>query len=162
MNLANSYKELIKAGVFEDTYYPLDFGYNSQTFVDSYTVNFVVNHTKYGIQPFIDKRAQTAREQLDESLLPVYEISSYSDLKIYPNPVNKNKVLYFSFKDPMQNRLQISIWNSTGQKVYSDHIEIDHNKTELFLDDLSSGIYILKGQFDEGNKSLKPSKIIIQ
>jgi len=162
MNLANSYKELIKASVFEDSYYPLDFGYNNQIFDDSYTVNFVVNHTKYGIQPFIDKRAQTAKEQLDESLLSVYEISSYSDLKIYPNPVNKNKVLYFYFKDPMQNSLQISIWTSTGQKVFSDHIKIDHNKTKLFLDDLSSGIYILKGQFDEGNKSLKPSKIIIQ
>jgi len=122
----------------------------------------VTNHAKYGIQPFIDKRAQTAREQLDESLLPVYETSSYSDIKIYPNPVNKNKILYFSFKDPLQNILQISIWNSIGEKVYSDHFETDHNKIELSLDGLSPGIYILKGRFKESNKSLKPNKIIIQ
>ncbi len=162
MEIANNYKTLIKQSVIEDTYYPLDFGYSSQTFDNSYTVNYVVGHAKYGIQPFIEKRVQTAKDQLDESLLSVYSDTYYSGLRIYPNPIDEQKILYFSFDNNQDNDIQISIWNLLGQEVYTNSFDIRQGRTELSLKGLSSGIYIIKSRFIESNLLLKPSKIIIE
>ena len=162
MNLANNYKALIQESVYADPYYSKDFGYINQTFDDSYTVNFVANHAKYGIQPFIEKRAQTAIDQLDESVLAISDYTYDSGIKFYPNPVFKDEVLYFNHETSINENLQISIWNTIGQKVYYKTIRSGQNINEIRLNNLSSGVYILKGKYEHSPNVLKSSKIIIQ
>ncbi len=161
MNLANTYKSLIQNSVYNDPYYPLDFGYTSQTFDDSYTVNFVVNHAKYGIQPFIEKRSQTAKDQLDETILSTknYTLSEFS---FYPNPLKSNDVLNIIFNNQSTDNMQISIWNLLGQKVYQKEIEVSQYKANILLENIPSGIYILRSRFTNNTNNVYTKKIIIQ
>jgi len=162
MNLANSYRELIQESVYSDTYYPQDFGYTNQTFDDSYTMNFVANHAKYGIQPFIEKRAQKAREQLDQSVLSSLHITYTSDINFYPNPVLHNEILYFDLKGNFIDNMQISLWNTMGQKVYEKNIETDKSEYGIIMENVPSGIYILKGNYKDKGDRVMTSKIIVQ
>jgi len=161
MNLANNYKALIQESVYEDPYYSQDFGYTNQIFDTSFTINNVAGHTKYGIQPFIEKRTQTAKDQLDESVLSISNHTINSQIVIYPNPV-ENGILFFDLNSSNKDNLQISIWNTVGQKVYDKTIQSVQNSNEIRLDNLSSGVYILKGKYESNREVLKSRKIIIQ
>ncbi len=162
MNIANGYKALIQESVYNDTYYPQDFGYTTQTFDESYTVNFVANHAKYGIQPFIEKRAQKAIEQLDQSVLSTPNLIYTAGLKIYPNPVLNNSILHFEPSDKYFENLQISIWNTNGQKIYQKNIKADQSKYGISLENIPSGIYILKGNYENSAYRSMTTKIIVQ
>ena len=162
MNRANSYRALIQESVYTDTYYPQDFGYTNQTFDDSYTVNFVASHTKYGIQPFIEKRAQKAIEQLDQSVLSTSDLAIASDILFYPNPVLNNEVLYFDLSGIFTDDMKISLWNTMGQKIFEKNIRANQSKYGILLDNISSGIYILKGNYKNSGIRVMTSKIIVQ
>ncbi len=162
MNIANSYRALIQESVYTDTYYPQDFGYTNQTFDDSYIVNFVVSHAKYGIQPFIEKRAQKAKEQLDQSVLSTSDLAIASDILFYPNPVLNNEVLYFDLSGNFTDNMKISLWNTMGQKIFEKNIRANQSKYGILLDNISSGIYILKGNYENSGIRVMTSKIIVQ
>jgi spore coat protein CotH len=162
MNLANSFKDLIRQSVINDSYYPLDYSYTIQSFDNSYTVNNVIGQAKYGIQPYIEKRAQTAKDQLDESFLSVSDQTLFSGYKIYPNPINENKILNISFEGETDNEVIIDVWNLIGQKVYTNNTGIDLGRSKIYLNELDSGIYIIKGRLKQSNRFLKPDKIIIE
>lgn len=159
MNLANSYKSLIQESVNNDTYYRLDFNYTFETFDQSYTFNKVANHARYGIQPYIEKRSQTAKDQLDETALGITNFS-FLNYSVYPNPAT-NKILTLRFINPSVEFINYSLWNMTGQKVYSGKIKTDQNKAILQLKDLPKGFYILKGSSNNHQEQLQPEKIII-
>ena len=162
MNLANNYKSLIQESVYADSYYSQDFGYTNQTFDNSFTINNVAGHAKYGIHPFIEKRSLTAIDQLDESVLATSDYTFNSGIKLYPNPVFKDEVLYFNHDNSINENLQISIWNTIGQKVYYKTIRSGQNINEIRLDNLSSGVYILKGKYESTRNIIKSKKIIVQ
>jgi len=162
MNIANGYKALIQESIYNDTYYSQDFGYTNQIFDESYTVNFVANHAKYGIQPFIEKRAQKAIEQLDQSILSTPELIYTPDIKIYPNPLLSNQVLHFDLNNNLLDNVQISLWNTIGQKIYQKNLKADRSIYEINLQNIPSGIYILKGNYKNRGLSFNTKKIVVQ
>jgi len=74
---------------------------------------------------------------------------AYSDMLIYPNPSNG----HFCLKIPHNNN-ELTVLNTTGQKVFNDLIEGD-GKQELNLSFLPKGIYFLKLTNEKGIKVLK-------
>lgn len=162
MDLANNYKALIQESVYADPYYSQDFGYTDQTFNDSYTINNVASHVKYGIQPFIEKRAETALEQLDQAVLTVTDNTFSEGIKFYPNPIDDNRVLYFSINNSLDKNIEISLYNIVGQKVFQESLTTNQNKVKVSLENIPSGIYILKSNSLSNQNLIKSSKIIIQ
>jgi spore coat protein CotH len=162
MDLAYSFKDLIRQSVIDDPYYPLDYNYSIESFDNSYTVNNVIGQAKYGIQPYIEKRGQTARDQLDESLLSVSDQDLISGYRIFPNPLKENRNLNIFFREETGDEVRFEVWNMTGQKVFSKDIRTDPGRSKISLDGLDSGIYIIKGRLSESNRFLKPVKIIVE
>ena len=138
MNIAYNYKNLIDNAISSDTYYPQDFGYTNNIFSNSYTNNNVVKQAKYGIEPFIAKRAGYANEQLDKAHLSVNSYYTNNYFKIYPNPLNNNKVLTITDDELTKNSI-LSIKNITGTEVYL--FKINNNKVDL--SNVEPGIFLI-------------------
>jgi len=63
------------------------------------------------------------------------------ELKIYPNPVKGNKVT-IDFKSDVISEIQIT--NIAGKQVLHKKFRFEANKTELQLNDIQNGMYLLK------------------
>ena len=153
MEVAYRYKNLITDAIYSDTYYPLDFGYSTQTFVDSYTKN-ANNHAKYGIEPFIAKRVKSAIEQLDQSHLSILDEIFNSSISVYPVPLNSSKIITILVRNENSINFKVSIKNTLGQEVY--RTIINYNKSNIDLNTLTKGIYLVE------IKNPKTSKIAIK
>jgi len=138
MNVANNYKALISDAILSDTYYPKDFGYSVQNFEDSFTRNNVVGHAKYGIEPFITKRSEYAREQLDESHLSEINFKINTYYNVFPNPLSGDKILTIDYKNLNSNSI-ISIKSITGKDVFKS--KATSNKIDL--NNIKAGIYLI-------------------
>ncbi|MEN0049397.1 MAG: T9SS type A sorting domain-containing protein, partial [Bacteroidota bacterium] len=71
---------------------------------------------------------------------------SSEELSVYPNPVGANQVLNVRlFSTKAQVELTIKDMMSRTVKIYTldDNLDGEHN-FELFIDDLSAGIYFLQ------------------
>lgn len=69
------------------------------------------------------------------------------DIKIYPNPANKNVSIDLSESIFLQ---QIQILNLSGQEVFSKSIAQNQSYIYLTLSELPSGIYLLQLQSEKG------------
>lgn len=69
-------------------------------------------------------------------------------LQVYPNPTNGLLVLKigeYSF-----SQLEFSLHNIQGKKLMTDQIDMNQSKTSYQLDHLSSGVYFIKLESDQG------------
>jgi len=64
INHINRLKEMISPYVAIDTYYPQDYGFTYQDFLDSYSQE-LGGHVTYGLIPYIQTRRASAQEQLE-------------------------------------------------------------------------------------------------
>ena len=160
MNVAYSYKNLISGAIYSDTYFPLDFGYTTQTFENSYTTNYVANHAKYGIQPFIEKRVSSANNQLDQSHLSIVDEYFSNSLTLFPIPLSNSKTLTISSDNLDYKEIHISIINISGQEVFSEIINLKKQKN-IDLNSLNKGLYIMQIE-DTRTSKIASRKLIIE
>lgn len=74
-------------------------------------------------------------------------------ITFYPNPAQDKIMFDINFQD----ELEIKIYNSFGMKIKQENIS--RSKNEVFLDNISAGIYFVE-LISDGKKSVK--KLIIQ
>jgi hypothetical protein len=68
--------------------------------------------------------------------LSVDKVDLFSKVTVYPNPVKD--VIYVSVADSKPDKLEL--FSITGKKMK----ELVHNVERIYVDDLSSGLYLLK------------------
>lgn len=61
-------KVMISQYVVSDPYYPLDYGYSFNDFMNSYTQT-IGAHVKYGIYPYLNTRSTSMQEQLEQGTM---------------------------------------------------------------------------------------------
>lgn len=93
--------------------------------------------------------------EVEDYTLNVTEQLSISDINIqdisfYPNPVND----YLNVTLSNKNIASFSLYTLTGQKVI-EQLDIDKNTYKIDMQNLSTGIYILKITNDSGESSIK-------
>ncbi len=73
--------------IIDDPYYPLDYGFNTDTFLEAYD-NAWGNHVKYGIKPYFTTRLNSLQQQIQ--LNPIYPVINYIQVEHggVGNPVN--------------------------------------------------------------------------
>jgi hypothetical protein len=79
-------------------------------------------------------------------------------LQIYPNPIRNNKSLTMELTSEGVSKAQISIFNSLGQEVmFGQSIELVDglNKSQLDVQSLSAGLYLIQVKTKEGIQSKK-------
>lgn len=70
-------KIMIAQYVVSDPYYPLDYGYSFNDFMNSFTQT-IGAHVKYGIYPYLNTRAASMNEQLEQTTMdPVIKYIDY-------------------------------------------------------------------------------------
>ncbi len=155
MSIANSYKSLISNAIYTDTYYPQDFGYSTQNFEDSYTKNNTVGHTKYGIEPFIAKRAQYANDQLDKSHLAIGDLDFNNSFKIYPIPANGRTTVEYLISE--KGNVKIEILDLQGRVVKHEYLKRQkkgrHTMYVTIDKSIKKGAYIIRVSSVEGVSS---------
>ena len=159
MEIAYSYKNLISDAIYADNYYPIDFGFSTQTFESSYTTN-ADNHVKYGIEPFIEKRASSALTQLNQTYLSIVDNSFNSTISVYPSPLSQNKSLTISSNSAKLKSLNISLVNTLGQQIYTTKIQLSNTNT-IDLSFLQTGMYFLQ-IVDKESFKITSKKIIVK
>ena len=158
MQLASSYNTLISSAVYSDTYYPLDFGFTTKNFDDSHTESINNTHVKYGIEPFINRRASYANSQLNPNQLSVDESEFSEGIKMYPIPILRNHPLTIECDKATFTNLDILIIDNLGKEVFQQNYISTHS-LEINLLDFNSGIYYV--HFTEVNTGNKGIKILI-
>lgn len=79
---------------------------------------------------------------------------SLQSLKVYPNPNNGTFIVQAEFST--LNSVQIELYNSLGQVVYNKNIGETFNlQTQIYLENLSPGVYHLKLNSDKGYAIMK-------
>lgn len=78
--------------------------------------------------------------------------SKASELKIYPNPVKKNKV-NISFQSKTFN--EIRLINITGTEVMRKKFDFPKNKAQLDLTDQQNGVYLIQIKSEKGERWTK-------
>lgn len=74
----NSIKEMVYPYIENDPFYPLDYGYTLQNFLDSY-VQAIGAHDPVGLQPFVENRNDASLNQLEMSdIAPVLNYSRHT------------------------------------------------------------------------------------
>jgi hypothetical protein len=63
-------------------------------------------------------------------------------IKIYPNPSSEN--INIKFEEPVDDEVKIFLFNSRGQLVKTDVVEVAVIEKQMNLQDLPSGVYYLK------------------
>jgi len=86
--------------------------------------------------------------QLTDTTLSIEDITLDKKIAIYPNPVTD--IVTISFEKDVMNDIKVSIYNISGQKVYSSTPNIVDNKASFDLSNISSGFYLLKVNTKDG------------
>jgi hypothetical protein len=83
------------------------------------------------------------------------ELSFISELELYPNPTSSNQ-LTLKFKSAFYKPIEISIYNTIGQKVFSEVINITTTNNEIKLHDLivTQGFYTLHMKSEDESSSI--------
>ena len=79
----------------------------------------------------------------------------YKGLFVYPNPSDGK--FHLQFEDIGTSPSSIDIYNTSGEKVYTNVIKDGSFKVDVDLTKLPAGIYILRSSHSE-----KPVKIIVR
>lgn len=86
--------------------------------------------------------AQSLNENMaNESSAIFKESISATDAKIYPNPCKQEKVTVELYQNEIK---EISLTNITGKEVFLENYLIPENKTQIQLNDIPNGLYIVK------------------
>jgi hypothetical protein len=108
---------------------------------------WLVDHMHNAIDPPVEETItftiDTGLSNIDNEIL---------DMKIYPNPVNKDFITIIS---PLQGLKQIEVYSVTGRKV----MDANTYKNKLDVRSLASGFYMIKVSV---NNQSKVSKLIIR
>lgn len=110
-------KTMIQAAAEQDEFRTYDYGWSMEDFNSSYISRLVDFHVRYGLKPFIQRRYETAHEQLEEVIL--LHSNSRPAAQIYPNP--SNGVFTIALPAYVQNAT-LSIYSLTGQQMYQQVI----------------------------------------
>jgi hypothetical protein len=86
----------------------------------------------------------------------VKELSFLNDLLIFPNPSSLTDQLTLKFKALIFKPFEIIIYNTLGQKVYSDKVNITTTDNEIKLTDLKlmQGLYTLQLKSDDESSTI--------
>ncbi|MCB0463310.1 MAG: spondin domain-containing protein [Flavobacteriaceae bacterium] len=107
------------------------------------------------VAPFNDKKVATMTITL-ESVLNLPDNNFKSGINLSPNPTNGKVTINNSSSEIIDN---IQFYDIIGKLVKSVKLDSANNETQLNLEDLSSGIYLVKVTSAKGNSSLK--KLVI-
>lgn len=108
------------------------------------------------VAPFNDKKVATLTINL-ESVLNVPTNDFKSGITLSPNPTNGIVSINNTTSETVDN---IQFYDVIGKLVKSVKLDSANNKTQLYLEDLKSGIYLVKVTSIKGNASLK--KLVIK
>lgn len=136
--IIDDWKSTIRPFVASDTYYPLDYGFELDAFDDSFDEK-LGQHVKYGLKPFIERRTETAYEQVDESTLsaPVQEETAHWSFGY----LRGESGIWFT-SDRFQKEVSIHILTMDGRIVSAiDLPGMTANQREEIT--LPAGIYVL-------------------
>ena len=154
ISLANQYHLLISNAVNTDTYYPRDFGFTYTNFEESISQNISGTQVKYGIEPFIYKRVNSAVNQLDPIYLTIRNNDLVSSVKFYPNPVSRKQKL--TIETNTSSPIYLRMYNSVGHLVLNQ--ESSKISTGLDISNLHPGVYYI--QFSNSTNQVSKPVII--
>ena len=89
----------------------------------------------------------------DNTTLSTEENTFGNNFRIHPNPTKNGR---FSISTPnLIGEVELEITNLLGQKVYNERHNIENQKVQVEVNDLSSGLYIVKVKQEDQSKSVK-------
>ncbi len=148
--LLDTAKNLIDQFIFEDEYYPLDWGFTYDDF-DVALESARGNWVNYGVKPYITKRIQIANNELGfvEGFETLYLENPFTgqqpttlftsiaeeNYEVYPNPCND----YFYINSNRADVIQL--YSIDGKLVKSESLNSDR---KISVSSMVKGLYILK------------------
>jgi len=140
-------------------------GYVEETTPGNYDISFVLDESGLGFSAFgedvngelyVVSFFQGAILKISENNLSIKE-ESISDIKMYPNPANRN--ITFDLLNTSSQIESITIHDVQGKRVgfYSD---FEDQLTTVYTESLTAGIYIVEIKNSNGDKSIR--KLIIE
>jgi hypothetical protein len=108
------------------------------------------------VAPFNDKKVGTMTITL-EAVLNIPSSDFKSGITLSPNPTSGSISIHNKTTEPLDN---IKFYDVIGKLVKSVNVNSTHNKTQLNLEDLNSGIYLVKVTSINGKTTLK--KLVIK
>ncbi len=125
-------KSMISPYVVNDPYYPLDYGYTHQDFLNSFD-EAIGGHVAYGIKPYFETRNNSASQQLElNNISPIVKYMQY-DLPLIN--VNLNVMAYVEDDNSNPNVEIIYIKNggsSNSIEMYDDGMHNDGEAGDNF------------------------------
>jgi hypothetical protein len=131
--IIDSISNVIRPSVYADT----KKFFTSQQFEDNRTIT---TGGASALKPFISNRYASISSQLSSFCFSgTTEIKNRNQLIVYPNPADQHFTL-----DPGSSAMKdISLYNSIGEQVYSNH-KVSKGPFTINIEKLSSGIYFYK------------------
>jgi hypothetical protein len=108
------------------------------------------------VAPFNDKKVGTMTITL-EAVLNIPSSDFKSGITLSPNPTSGSISIHNKTNEPIDN---LKFYDVIGKLVKSVNVNSTHTKTQLNLEDLNSGIYLVKVTSINGKTTLK--KLVIK
>jgi len=108
------------------------------------------------VAPFNDKKVGTLTINL-EAVLNIPSSDFKSGITLSPNPTSGSISIHNKTTEPLDN---LKFYDVIGKLVKSVNVNSTHTKTQLNLEDLNSGIYLVKVTSIYGKTALK--KLVIK
>ena len=108
------------------------------------------------VAPFNDKKVGTLTITL-EAVLNIPSSDFKSGITLSPNPTSDSISIHNKTTEPIDN---LKFYDVIGKLVKSVNVNSTHTKTHLNLEDLNSGIYLVKVRSIYGKTTLK--KLVIK
>jgi spore coat protein CotH len=131
----------IRPFVASDPFYPKDYGYSLQSFLNGLTKS-VDGHTPYGIKPFISTRIQTMKQQtISTNEIPTQRFK----LRIIPNPSSDTIHLNTDY----QGTIKVKVYSQDGRLLKYQRFD-SAMMSYLSISDLPKGYYELVMESENG------------
>lgn len=95
-------------------------------------------------------------EEITSTNTSIYDISTNSELQLFPNPASENLTISFAFTD--QKITSVKMYNSSGQEVFNE--PIPNTTKTIDISQFTDGIYFVRAISDKQNAYVK--KVIIK
>jgi spore coat protein CotH len=145
-------KASIQTAAEDDTYRTLDYGFTISDFNKSFNSAVQASHVKYSLKEYIEKRRNSALNQLDEIIL--LDNNMQINATISPNPVSEQIHITSTFIGK-----QIAYVYSIDGKLLQEY-SFESNET-TFTHQLSKGTYILRIKDSNSMKYSMPQRILV-
>ena len=143
-------KSMIQEAAEQDEYRTYDYGFTIDDFNRSFTERLDDFHVRYGLKPYIERRHETARDQLEEVVLLHLEVKD-PQVTIYPNPTSD----YLKIETD-KNISGVSLVNHAGKNL--GRLKAD-KESYLLPQNLSPGLYYLLVSFSDGSNTTGKLKL---